>query len=169
VSDKASAVVACVSAIVALASAVYARWQVSAAERANKIALHENCLCVYKALGRFRVHITSRGKGIKEEEVWQFFEAAEVSEFYFSDNVHARLQAVFDQSLKILSLNEQAEDARQHDPDKARSLAKEAEGLMRKTRDECYKLTDELKPFLRVGTETSGFRQWIRKRLSTHQ
>jgi hypothetical protein len=149
--EDTSTLVAVGAAFVAALSALYARWQARAAGRANEIALHENRLNVYKGLVRFRAHISAHGTSIKAEEVWRFAEAAELSEFYFPPNVHLRLNAIFEQAMTLLSLNDDWEQAKQYDQDKAKSLVKERHALMRGTRDECYQIANELKPHLRVG------------------
>lgn len=148
--DTATIVAIC-AALVAALSALYARWQASAAARANEISLHETRLNVYKGLARFRAHISACGTGIKEEEVWRFAEIVEMTEFYFPPDVHPRLNAIFEQALKLLSLNDEWEDAKRYDQDKAKTLVKERHKLMRGTRDECYKIGNEIKRHLRVG------------------
>lgn len=139
------------AAFVAALSALYARWQAIAAGRANEIALHENRLTVYKGLARFRAHISARGTSIKEEEVWRFSEIVELSEFYFPSTLYPRLNKVFEDALKLLSLNDEWEEARRHNEEQAKAFVKQRHELMRATRDECYKITEELKPHLRVG------------------
>lgn len=149
--EDAATVVAVGAAFVAALSALYARWQAMAAGRANEISLHENRLAVYKGLARFRVHITAVGVGLKEEEVWRFAEIAELSEFYFPPKIHPRMNGVFEQALKLMSLNDEWNEAKQSDPGRVRNLVTERHELMRCIRDECYKITDELKRHLRVG------------------
>ena len=144
-------VISVVAALVALLSALYARWQALAAARANEIALHDSRLRVYNGLVRFRAHISARGTGIKEEEVWKFAEVAELSEFYFPGGISPRLNTVFEDALKLLSLNEQWEEYRKYEPDKAKALVEQRHSLMRGARDECYKIGNELKQHLRVG------------------
>jgi hypothetical protein len=146
-----STLVAIGAAFVAALSALYARWQALAAGRANNIALHENRLSVYKGLARFRTHISARGTGIKEEEVWRFAEIAELSEFYFPPVIHLKLNAIFEQAMELLALNDDWENAKQNGSEKANILVTERHNLMRHTRDECYKIADELKLHLRVG------------------
>jgi hypothetical protein len=145
------AAIAAISALVAALSAVYARWQARAAKRANEIALHENRLGVYKGLVRFRAHISAWGTGIKQEEVGAFGEVAELGEFYFSPELGKRLEAIFEDALKLLSSHEEWQQAQQFDVEKARAMVKPMHALMRATRDECYKISNELKVHLRVG------------------
>jgi len=139
------------AAFVAALSALYARWQAVAAGRANEIALHENRLAVYKGLARFRAHISARGVTIKEEEVWRFSEVVELSEFYFPSTIYPRLNKIFEDALKLLSMNDEWEEARRSNAGQANSIVKMRHELMRAIRDECYKITDEIKRHLRVG------------------
>jgi hypothetical protein len=110
------------SALFAGLAAFYARRQAIVARRANDIALHENQLNVYKGLVRFRAHISALGAGIKEGEVWHLAEMAELSELYFSaSTIPSRMNAVFEQSLKLLSLNDEWEHAKVEEPNKVSS------------------------------------------------
>lgn len=149
--EETATVVALGAAFVSALSALYARWQARAAQRANQIALHENRLAVYKGLVRFRGYISARGVGIKEDEVWHFVEIAEISEFYYPSDIHARLDAIAERSLKLLSLNYEWEEAKQYEPEEAKALNEQRQALMREARDECHKVSNDIKPHLRVG------------------
>jgi hypothetical protein len=149
--EYASAVTAVLAALVSALSALYARWQAGSSKRANEIALHENRLNTYKGLVRFRAYITARGVGIKEEEVWKFAEVSELSEFYFSGYVHGRLESVFKRSLDLLSLNDRWETDKPADRNEMIELNRKRHDLMKEIRDDCYAISDELKPSLRVG------------------
>ena len=148
--EDASAVTAVLAALVSALSALYARWQVGSAKKANEIALHEDRLSTYKGLVRYRAYITARGVGIKEE-VWKFAEVSELSEFYFSAYVHGRLESVFKRSLELLSLNDQWETDKPTDRDEMLKLNRKRHDLMKGMQDDCYVISDELKPYLRVG------------------
>lgn len=146
-----SALVAFGAAFVSALSALYARWQANAAKRANEIALHENRLRVFNSLSRYRVHLTSRGASIAEEEVWRFAEAVELSEFYFPKKIQPMLQGIFDESLKLLSINDEWRAAKEEGSPEATVLVKKRHELAKNLRDECQNNTNELKRFLRVG------------------
>lgn len=139
------------SALVATLAALYARWQAMTAKRANEISLHENRLKVYSGLARFRVHITGQGVNFKEEEVWRFAEIAELSEFYFPKAIPKQMDDIFERSLKLLSLNDTWHAAKQSQSGDAVALVQPRHDLMRSIRDDCYKITDEIKEHLRVG------------------
>ena len=145
------ALVALGAAFVSGLSALYARWQAKAAKRANEIALHENRLRVFKGLSRYRVHLTSRGASIAEEEVWKFSEEVELSEFYFPKHIHPLLQHIFDGSLKLLTLNDEWRGAKEEGSSTAKEFVKQRHELARSLRDECQNATIELKRNLRIG------------------
>ncbi len=139
------------SAFVAILAALYACRQATAAKKANEISLHENRLKVYSGLMRFWVHIAGQGTNIKEEEVWKFAEIMELSEFYYSENIYVRMNSVFDRSIKLLSLNDEWNTAKEFDHSTAKSLVQPRHELMRKIRDDCYKIIGDMKGVLRVG------------------
>jgi hypothetical protein len=140
-----------VSALVALLSAIYARRQASSASKANEISLHENRLNIYKSLVRFRAHISALGASIKEEDVWLFGEASEMAEFYFPENIAERMKAVFENARKLLSQHEEWRELQNFDHSQAKAMVAPMQALMKDTRDECYSLSDAIKPLLRVG------------------
>lgn len=146
-----SILISIVSAFIAALSALYAGRQAQAASRANKIALHENCFSIYKGLVRFRTHIGAKGTGIKEDDVWQFSEIAELSEFYFPSAIHSQLNTISKQAMDLISLNHEWETLREYDPEGAKVLANNRDKLMRTTRDKCFKISDEIKIHLRIG------------------
>ena len=149
--DDLGALVAVGAAFVAALSALYARWQAKAARRANEISIHDKRLNVYSALVRFRVHLTGHGANIKDEEVWRFAEAIEASEFYFPPRVHPRMEYALNESFRLMSLQEEWRAARETEPERAPSLVKPKLDLSRDLRDECERIANELKPYLRVG------------------
>ncbi|MBN8509898.1 MAG: hypothetical protein J0L57_14970 [Burkholderiales bacterium] len=146
-----AALVALGGALVASLAALYARRQAKAAKRANEIALHDSRLRVYNVLSRYRVHVTGSGPSLKEEEVWKFLEAAELSEFYYPAHIPPRLKSVFDRSLRLLSMNEEWRSSRETEPNRAPDLVKSRYQLVGELRYECERITNDLKPYLRVG------------------
>ncbi len=149
--DDISALVAVGAAFVASLSALYSRWQAKAVKRANEIAIHSNRMSVYLALVRFRVHLTGQGSNIKQEEVWRFAEAMEASEFYFPASIHPRMQQLLIDAFRLMSLHEDWRTARETEPERAPSLVKPKLDLSRDLRDECERVANELKSYLRVG------------------
>jgi hypothetical protein len=146
-----STAIAVTAALVSSLAAVYARWQAKAAKRANEIALHENRMRVYKALNRLKAQLAAHGTNLTEDEVWNFFEAVEASEFYFPASVHPKLRSIWMSSVSVLAKNEEWREARETDPLNAPKLVQPRREFIKSVQAECEFVATELKPFLRVG------------------
>ncbi len=149
--EEAATLISLLSALVAILAAIYAKRQVKAAVAANQISLHASRMEVLDGLSRFRVHLTARGAAITEEEVWKFAEVVERSDFYFPEPVYKKMNDLHERSLKLMAFHESWQEAKVSEPAKAPSLAKQKQDFMRELRDDCYKVTDEIKKYLRVG------------------
>jgi len=140
------------AALLAALSALYAKKQAGAAEHFNQSALHSNRLRVYNGLVNYRAHIGACGIGFKEDEVWKFAEVAELSQFYFPVEIASRLNAVVENSLKLLSLNAQWEGDRPDNVEKLTTLAVNRQTLMQSIHDESGKAANDLKRYLRANS-----------------
>lgn len=140
------------AALLAALSALYAKKQAGAAERFHKIALHSHRLRVYNGLVHYRAHIGASGIGFKEDEVLKFAEVAELSQCYFPVEIASRLNAVVENSLKLLSLNAQWEDDRPDSLERLTALAENRQTLMQSIHDESGKVVNELKRYLRANS-----------------
>jgi len=84
--------IALVSFFGALLAAVYAKAAVTAAERANEIALHSEKLKTYKGIVSIQSLLRGKGTHFPEYDFWSKYEYVELTEFYFnkalSDRVH---------------------------------------------------------------------------------
>ena len=150
--DLSSTAISVLAAFVAILSALYARWQARAANRANEIALHESRLRVYCGLVRFSAHMSARSPAsIKEDEVWKFAEVAELSEFYFAKAITLRLGTVLNNAITLLNMNQEWEETKASDEDRARTMVAPRYSLMKETRDECYAIGKDMKSHLRIG------------------
>lgn len=132
-------------------SAIYARWQANATKRANEISLHQDRLSVYRGALRFASHVAARGTHVKEGEVWLFRESVDSSEFYYSASIPKDLAEVFEKTLRLLTLNDEWEHARQSHEPNAIDLNTQRHEIMRSVRDTGYKIANEMKVHLRVG------------------
>lgn len=103
-------IVCFVSAFIAHDSRVAAERSADSAERANDINLHQSRLDIYKAFQAFHGAIVQRGPLLTESDVFHFLGTAHLSEFYFPESLHNRLQHIADGALTYLS---KAEDLRQ--------------------------------------------------------
>lgn len=125
-----------IAAGVAVLSALYAKWQASAADKSNEIALHGDRLKIYDVVLYFYAKLTADGVGIPSSTVWEFRHIADLSEFYFDPPIHAALDTAFTRGLKLLSLNDEL--AEEEDKAKKQTLNSSRYALMISIRDDCY-------------------------------
>jgi hypothetical protein len=142
-SDLLAAFALCAS----VASAVYARWAGSAAQRANEIAIHNERLRIYKGLLEFRAMLTTRGPGFPDDELWKFADLALLSEFYFSEAAHDAMQKLLKNGNEIKARYEHWEATRESRGDTTTAVQAMHE-LHRATRDQCGVVAEMLKPTL---------------------
>lgn len=146
-----AATLSVISALIALLAAVYARGQATAAMRANRIALHQDRLIVYKGVCRFTAHITASGRSLKEEEVWRFAEVLDLSTFYFTPVITRRLETVFKDALKFLNMRDEWTHSKECGNPEASSMVKPMHEQMRATRDEAAAIVEELRKQMHLG------------------
>jgi hypothetical protein len=150
--ENLATVISVLAAVIALLSAVYARWQVNAANHANEIALHKDRVNVYNGLRSFTTHISSTGVDITCDEIWKFLEVVDSGEFYFSEKIASRLNAIFVNSHKLLGLNEEWKVIeKEHGRGEAKKYNEPRNALMIAIRDECDSTQKEIKSYLRIG------------------
>jgi hypothetical protein len=102
-------IVSFVAAFIAHDSRVAADRSADSAERANDINLHQSRLDIYRAFQAFHGALVQRGPLLAESDVFPFLGTAHLSEFYFPESLHKRLQHIADDALTYLS---KAEDLR---------------------------------------------------------
>jgi hypothetical protein len=95
-------------------------------------------LKVYRSVLDFGAHVSSRGPGIAEENVWRFHEAVQLSEFYFDGKIHDVLEFIFKDALSLLSKNDQWQMKADLPPEECKQLSKERHPIARKLRDDCF-------------------------------
>lgn len=71
------------------------------ARRANDIAQHAQRLEIYKALQQFHMSVLTKAANFPEADIWPFFNAVNLSEFYFPHDVYAKLTALVDQAMTV--------------------------------------------------------------------
>lgn len=151
--EESSNVIAVISALISCLAAVYARWQAKSGAHANKIAIHENRLRVYKGVLRFHGHICAVGISISDKEFWDFVEISEISEFYYPKNIADKLEGIVQILEKTRSLHWDCEyqnkNGREQNWDE---LARERNVSMKQARDTCGEIKKEMKPYLVVST-----------------
>jgi len=146
-----SDLIASVALVIAGLAALYARWTANAAEQANTIAIHNERLKIYKALLDFKALLSARGPRFPENDLWNFYEPVQLSEFYFGEAIYSEMKQVWDNGQKILSLSDSWKQAKENGDPKYRDLVKEAHDLHRKTRGYCKEVAEDMKPTLRIG------------------
>jgi hypothetical protein len=97
----------------AILAAVYAKATVTAAERANEIAIHSERLKTYK--GIVSIHGLLQAKGIQfpEYDFWSKYDYVELTEFYFSKPLADRTQQYFELGKKIVASRAFWQEARE--------------------------------------------------------
>lgn len=139
------------AACIAGLSALYARWTVTEAKRANEIAIHNERLKIYKSLVDYRALLSAKGPRFSEEELWRFYEPVQLSEFYYGPNLHKEMLSIWDDSQTLLSLRASWEEAKAEGSSEHLDLNKKVYALHSKTRDYCDVVAENMKPILRIG------------------
>ena len=85
-----------ISAIIASASAIYARRTWNEAKLANEIALHVTRKAIYKAFDTMRHVVMQRGELLEVEEIAPFHKSCLDARFYFSEEIADKLKEYFD-------------------------------------------------------------------------
>ncbi|WP_018275154.1 hypothetical protein WKI13_02465 [Teredinibacter turnerae] len=145
-----STLITILAVIVAFLAAIHARKSAEAAKEANKIAVHQNRLEIYKSLVLLISALSSRGPDTKSEDIWQFYEPAELSKFYFCDQSANRISLLFDNLLRFLSKKHDWQVAREEGSDNLKQCAREMHASLEQCRDEAVKVKDEIEPQLIV-------------------
>ncbi len=97
--------IAFLSCLVAILSAIYARWGYSETKKANKIAIHNKKLELYKSFNLLHFTISKKGVSISYADIMQFSEPSRHSEFYFSQKTSGKIKQYFDISFEISDLS----------------------------------------------------------------
>jgi hypothetical protein len=147
-----SLAVAVLSAAIALLSVFYARRSANTAKDANKIAVHHERLKIYKALLAHVSALSAKGVAVRQDEIWQFYEPATLSKFYFDRDHADRMLTIFDDSVKMVIKKEEWEEFRNVDQDVYQRLVVETHTLHRATRDSAKKLAEEIEPALVISS-----------------
>jgi hypothetical protein len=147
-------IVSFVAAFIAHDSRVAADRSADSAERANDINLHQSRLNIYRAFQAFHGAIVQRGPLLGESDVFAFLSTAHLSEFYFPESLHKRLQHIADEALTYLS---EAEDLRLANevPDlrtrpERTNLRATMNAQHKKLREECRQVDELLRAELRL-------------------
>ena len=126
--------------LVAVLSALYARWAAMAARRQNEIAIHNEKLKIFKAFLDFHSKLTAYGADVSETDLYlELFPQVQLSEFYYSGVVHVELKKFFDSVSEMIALREAVVSSKDKDIiskkhsqlNVCRTSAKQVEDLMK--------------------------------------
>lgn len=141
-------------------AAAYARWSAKAAERANRIAIHNEKIRIYRGLLEFRAVLATRGPGFPDEDLWKFHDLVTLSEFYFSDKEYAALQEIVKDAHQVKTRNDLWKHLRDERDPNAPEAAKEMHALHRGVRDRCEIVAAQLKPGLKLEASQAQWKIW---------
>ncbi len=148
--DLAALLISLFSLLVALAAGGYAGMSAFAAKRQNEISIHEKRLEIFRSLQSFRAILATRGVDFPEEEYWKFLSSADLSEFYFNEEIYKKFMCIADGANATLNKHSSWAASEIHkSPDYSR-LVEETKTLHRTTRDKCEPLIESLKETLRL-------------------
>lgn len=143
-----------VAAFIAHDSRLAADRSADSAERANDINLHQSRLDIYRAFQAFHGAIVQRGPLLTEADVFPFLGTAHLSEFYFPESLHKRLQHVADEALTYLSKADELRQANEvpdiHTRPERTNLRAMMNAQHKKLREECVKVDELLRAQLRL-------------------
>lgn len=143
-------ITAIVALVIALISAIYARRSAGSAHQANRIAIHQERLKIYKALLAHVSALSAQGVALRKDEAWQFYEPAILSKFYFKPAHSEKLVQIFDDSISLIVRKAQWEETTSMSQEELQELVRETHALHRATRDSARKLVQDLEPELVV-------------------
>jgi len=143
-----------VAAFIAHDSRLAADRSADSAERANDINLHKSRLDIYRAFQAFHGAIVQRGPLLTESDVFPFLGTAHLSEFYFPESLHKRLQHVADDALTYLSKADDLRLANEvpdlHTRPERTNLRAMMNAQHKKLREECVQVDELLRAELRL-------------------
>jgi len=139
--------IALLSAFAAILAAIYARYSVHEARRANEIATHNEKLKVFKGILNLRAKLSAHGVNIKEYELFSFYEYVQLSEFYFNKQIHKKVKEYFDCAWEIVKLRGLSEAA---EPERKNERIQEAHEMLNQCRKKVDALENILKEYLRL-------------------
>jgi hypothetical protein len=144
--------VSVLSAVSASNSANSSERSADSAALANHLAQHNERLTIYKSLQKFNFELHSKGNTLPDEALWSFFDAANISEFYYPQRVSKDLLDIADAANRYLAMRDLWKSYREPpaDLDKARAALvslNEQGAVLRKMCKEC---DESLRAFLRM-------------------
>lgn len=85
-----------IALLIALLSALYARWAATEAKKANRISLHQYRKDIYDAFVHLRMHMTQYADQAAISEVNKFYHPSRNAQFYFDRELAREIEQYFD-------------------------------------------------------------------------
>ena len=89
--------------LISLISVLYARHTVKEAKRSNEIAIHNECLKIFKGILQLRGELIGRGVEIKDEDLIKYYGHVQLSEFYYPKDIYKQIEDYYNTTWKIVS------------------------------------------------------------------
>jgi len=134
-------------------SANSAESSAASAIRANYLAQHNERLAIYKSLQKFHLELQIRGTGLPDKALWEFHDAANISEFYYPQGVAQKLTEIADAANKYLAMRDlwkSHQEAGASGFEDARRALKVLHEQAPKLRQMCKECDEVLREFLRL-------------------
>ncbi|MFM5879900.1 hypothetical protein ACET7V_10725 [Aeromonas sanarellii] len=94
-----------IPSLIALLSALYARWTWTEAKNANRISLHQYRKDIYDAFLQLRMHMTQYADQAVLSEVTKFYYPSINAKFYFNSELAREIECYYDLCFKLADKN----------------------------------------------------------------
>ncbi len=128
---------------------VYAKATVRAANKANEIALHSEKLKTYKGILGIQSLLRAKGVHFPEYDFWSKYEYVELTEFYFSKALSAKVHEYFNLGRDVSVSRGLWEEARDRGDDERKAAVRKTWNQFNKCIELGDKVVEELKKELR--------------------
>ena len=145
--------VAILAAVSAGRSATSAESSAISAALANHLAQHNERLSIYKSLQKFHFEFQAHGYGLPDASLWAFSDAANISEFYYPQQVAKELVSIAVAAGKYLAMRDLwkcHQEAGLSGFENARKALAELNVQGPALRKQCKECDDALRKFLRM-------------------
>ena len=102
---SASDVIAIIAALVAILSALYARWSWHEAKRANKISLLQHQREIWDAFYELKMHMTQKAQFAEQHEVSKFYYHSRNAKIYFPRDVSGDIEKYYTACFEISDIH----------------------------------------------------------------
>lgn len=145
--------VAVLAAVAADRSANSSESSADSAIRANHLSQHNERLAMYKSLQRFHFELQIKGYDLPDKAMWEFSDAANISEFYFPQGVAEKMTAILEAANVFIATRIRWKDYNreiQSERDSAREALSSLQEQSPALRKMCKDCDEELRVFLRL-------------------